>query len=54
MLLGLGRDADASMLRRRLKVYKHTKKVPKPQAKLKYCPRCFVDLLLVDAGDEPS
>ena len=43
-------DTDASMLFRRLKIYKYTKKVPKPPARLKYCPRCFVDLLISQAG----
>jgi hypothetical protein len=45
-------DADASMLLRRLKVYKYTKKVAKPPARLKYCPRCFVDLVMAQAGEE--
>ena len=47
-------DADASMLLRRLKVYKYMEKVPKPPARFKYCPRCFVDLLLAQAGEEAS
>ena len=40
--------ADASMLYRRLEIYKYTK-VPKPPARLKYCPRCFVNLLMAQA-----
>lgn len=43
-------DADASMLLRRLRVYKYTQKVGKPPARLKYCPRCFVDLVMAQAG----
>lgn len=47
-------DTDASMLFRRLKVYRYTKKVNKPPARLKYCQRCFLDLVMAQAGEEQS
>ena len=45
-------DADASMLLRRLRVYRFTQRVNKPPARLKYCPRCFLDLVMAQAGEE--
>ena len=42
-------DADASMLWRRLKVYRYTQKVPKPAHHCQFCARCFVDLLKAHA-----
>ena len=42
------------MLLRRLKVYKYMKKIPKPSSRLKYCPRCFVHLLMAQAGADLS
>ena len=38
-------DAEASMIWRRLKVYRFTRKASKPRQKLHYCPRCFSHLL---------
>ena len=38
-------DAEASMIWRRLKVYRFTKKASKPRQKLQYCPRCFCHML---------
>ena len=44
-------DADASMLYRILKFDKYTKKVPKLPARFKYCPRCFLNMLMAQAGE---
>ena len=44
-------DADASMLYRRLKFYKYTKKVPKPPARFMYCPRCVLNTLMAQASE---
>jgi hypothetical protein len=38
-------DSDASMLRRRLKVYKYRTPVAKPLSRLHCCAKCFSDLL---------
>ena len=46
---GLAHDADASMIYRRLKVYKFHKRIPKAAARLKYCPSCFAQLVLSQA-----
>jgi hypothetical protein len=43
-------DADASMLCRRLKVYKFSHRVPKPSSRFTYCARCFADLLVAHGG----
>lgn len=46
---GLAKDADAAMLHRRLKVYKFHTRIPKAAGKIKYCPRCFAQLILSQA-----
>ena len=38
-------SAEASMLHRRLKVYKYTQRIPKPPS-TSYCGRCFAELVL--------
>ena len=38
---GLPQDADASMIYRRLKVYKFNTRIAKPVSKIAYCPACF-------------
>ena len=38
-------DSDASMLLRRLKVYRFTQRVPKPRRTIPYCGRCFSRLI---------
>ncbi len=43
---GLAKDADASMIYRRLKVYKFHTRIPKASGKVKYCPACFAQLVL--------
>ena len=47
---GHPQDADASMIYRRLKVYKFLVRVPKPSAKVKYCPACFAQMVMAQAG----
>ena len=42
-------DADASMLLRRLKVYKFKQRTQKPKDKLKFCGHCFANLLINQA-----
>ena len=44
------RDADASMMYRRLKVYPYTERIPKPPPDLPYCGRCFAELVLRQSG----
>ena len=46
---GLARDADASMIYRRLKVYKFRTRIPKASSRVKYCPACFAQLVLSQA-----
>ena len=46
---GLARDADASMIYRRLKVYKFYRRIPKSSSRVEYCPACFAQLLLSQA-----
>jgi hypothetical protein len=43
---GLPQDAGASMIHRRLKVYKFNTRIAKPASKMIYCPACFAQLLL--------
>ena len=43
---GRPKDSEASMLRRRLKVFDFTVRIPKPPTKLQYCKRCFAQLVL--------
>ena len=43
-------DADASMLLRRLKIYRFAKRVAKPACKFPFCASCFSKLLLQQAG----
>jgi hypothetical protein len=42
-------NADASMMYRRLKIYRYHTKVQKPPRKVKYCARCFAHLVLSQA-----
>jgi hypothetical protein len=46
---GAPRNADASMLLRRLKVHRYTTRIAKPKDKVKYCGRCFANLVLTQA-----
>ena len=46
-------DANASMCFRRLKVYKFSKRIEKPQSKIKFCPKCFAELVLT-LGQPPA
>jgi hypothetical protein len=48
---GLAIDADASMLYRRLKVYKFHARIAKPTGQFKYCAACFAQLILSQAGE---
>ena len=48
---GLAIDADASMLYRRLKVYKFHALLAKPTGQMKYCATCFAQLILSQAGE---
>ena len=43
-------DADASMLLRRLKIYRFATRVAKPACKFPFCASCFSKLLLQQAG----
>ena len=43
---GLPKDADASMMRRRLRVYKFDTKIPKPAGTCSHCGSCFAKLVL--------
>ena len=47
---GLPWDADASMLLRRLKVYRFTNRIAKPDASLPQCAHCFANLVLQQAA----
>ena len=42
---GQPRDAEASMIRRRLKVYQFRTRIPNPEPKVPYCGRCFAELV---------
>ena len=47
---GLPQDTEASMLYRRLKVYKFLVRVPKPSGKkIAYCPACFPQMVMAQA-----
>ena len=47
---GVPWNAEASMLHRRLKVYRYTARIPKPTGKkFPYCGRCFASLVLSQA-----
>jgi len=43
-------DAEASMLMRRLKIYRSDVRQPKPAATLPRCPRCFAGLVIGQAA----
>lgn len=43
-------DADASMLLRRLRIYRFTKRMSKPPVKFPFCARCFSALVLNQAS----
>ena len=43
-------DADASMLLRRLKIHRFTKRVKKPDSAIEFCPRCFAQMVLNQTG----
>ena len=47
---GCPRDAEASMILRRLKVYEFNARIAKPSATLKYCGHCFASLVLNESG----
>ena len=47
---GCPRDANATMLLRRLKVYTFTAPLAKPAKSLPYCRRCFAQLVLEHRG----
>ncbi len=47
---GLPWDADASMICRRLKVFRFTVRVPKPAANFPCCAHCFAKLLMSQAA----
>ena len=38
-------DAEASMVRRRLKVYPFRTRIPKPEPQVPYCGHCFAELV---------
>ena len=43
---GVPQDANASMLRRRLKVYTFSDPLAKPPSQVPYCAHCFAHLIL--------
>ena len=43
-------DADASMLLRRLKIYRFDNRIEKPQGKFVHCAPCFARLVLSQAA----
>ena len=43
---GKPHNTEASMIYRRLKVYSFSTRIVKPPPNLKYCPRCFAQLVL--------
>ena len=47
---GLHWDADATMLLRRLKVYRFTQRMPKPAKKIPFCARCFAQYVQCQAA----
>jgi len=49
-VIGAPHVADASMLLRRLKIYKSKHKVNKPSGKLRFCRFCSAELALAWAG----
>ena len=50
---GAPRDAEASMLLRRLKVYRFTKRIPKPPSGLPFCGHCFSRAVLTGTLAQP-
>ena len=42
---GQPNDAEASMIRRHLKVYPCGTRIPKPEPKVPYCSSCFAELV---------
>ena len=47
-------DPEASMLLRRLKIYKYTKKLdPPPRGRFTACAHCFARLVLTHASEVP-
>ena len=46
---GVPQDANASMLRRRLKVYTFSAPLAKPPSQVPYCAHCFAHLILAHA-----
>ena len=42
---GQPNDAEASMIRRRLKVYPFRTRIPKPEPKVPFCGSCFAELV---------
>ena len=47
-------DTNASMCHRRLKVYNYSVRIEKPEVKIPYCPACFAQLVLAQAGNAAS
>ena len=48
---GSPKDTEASMVYRRLKIYKFHSRIAKPKGnKIKYCPACFAKLVLSQSG----
>jgi hypothetical protein len=43
-------DSEASMLRRRLKIYKFETRIPKPASDISFCARCFANMVLTQAA----
>ena len=43
---GVPKSAEASMILRRLKVYRFERRIPKPPPKLPFCGHCFANLVL--------
>ena len=47
---GVPYDTNASMVFRRLKVYKFCVRIAEPDQQIPYCPACFAQLILSQAG----
>ena len=50
---GKPRDADASMLLRRLKIYTFRERIPPPPPGIKYCRHCFASAILTGELEVP-
>ena len=47
---GIPRDAEASMILRRLNIYEFKARIAKPTCTLPYCGRCFASIVLTQSG----